>query len=37
MAAGSRGDIRDLAGAYGLLILASLGIAIRGRVKRERK
>jgi methionine-rich copper-binding protein CopC len=34
MAAGSRGDIRDLAGAYGLLILSALGIAIRGRMKK---
>jgi hypothetical protein len=37
MAAGSRGDVRDLAGAYGFLILSALGIAIRGRVKRGNK
>jgi hypothetical protein len=33
----SGGDVRDIAGAYGFLILSALGIAIRGRMRRREK
>jgi hypothetical protein len=35
--AGTKGDVKDIAGTYGILILAALGMAIRGRVKRKEK
>ncbi len=35
--AGTKGDIKDLAGTYGFLMLIALGMAIRGRVKRKEK
>jgi len=35
--AGTRGDIKDLAGTYGFLVLTALGIAIRGRMQRRDK
>jgi VCBS repeat-containing protein len=35
--AGTSGDIKELAGTYGFLILAALGMAIRRRVKRKEK
>jgi len=34
---GAKGDIKELAGTYGILILTALGMAIRGRVKRKEK
>jgi hypothetical protein len=33
--AGTKGDIKELAGAYGILILAALGISLRGIVKKR--
>jgi hypothetical protein len=35
--AGTKGDVKDIAGTYGFLILAALGMAIRSRVKRKEK
>ena len=35
--AGTRGDVKDLAGTYGFLVLTALGVALRGRVKRKGK
>jgi hypothetical protein len=35
--AGTRGDIKDLAGTYGFLMLTALGIAVRGRMQRREK
>jgi hypothetical protein len=35
--AGTKGDIKELAGTYGFLMLAALGMALRGRVKRKEK
>jgi hypothetical protein len=34
---GTKGDVRELAGTYGFLILTALGMAIRGWVKRKEK
>jgi hypothetical protein len=33
--AGTEGDIKELAGAYGALVLVALGIALRGIVKKR--
>jgi hypothetical protein len=35
--AGTRGDIKDLAGTYGFLMLTALGIAVRGRMRKRDK
>ena len=35
--AGTKGDVKDIAGTYGFLILTALGMALRGRVKRKEK